>query len=280
MLEWQASTVSEERNWKSTEPTMQDGIYRADDRRADGVAGGVSEFASEVVARLVARDAVGGRVLREDLVMQFMDAVRAPDARAFEALKPSLKRARVSASVLADLYVPEVARRLGRGWEEDTVTFAEVTMGVARLQAILREIGSNWTAGTASRDDRSTLLLILPAGEQHTLGAMVIAGWLRRQGISVCLRIAPSFADLVSLLALRHFDGAMISIACNDKLEVCTKLVKTLKQSVGYELRVAVGGALAEKDVGELSQTGADIVTNDLPAALSALGLSRRVTRV
>lgn len=280
MLEWQAAAMSDERNWKSTEPTMQDGIYMADDRRAAGVAGGVSEFAAEVVARLVARDGVGGKVLREDLVVQFMDAVRAADAKAFERLKPSLKRARISASVLADIYVPEVARRLGRGWEEDTISFAEVTMGVARLQAILREIGSHWTAGTVSRDDRSTLLLILPAGEQHTLGAMVVAGWLRRQGISVCLRIAPSVADLVSLLSLRRFDGAMISIACNDKLDVCAKLVKTLKQSVDYDLRVAVGGALALKDEEELSQTGADIITNDLPSALSALGLSRRATRV
>lgn len=255
---------------------MQDGIYRAADLRASGVSGGVSEFASEVVARLVARDSTGGVVLHEGLVERFMEAVRSTGPQAFDALKPELKRARISAVTLADVYIPEVARRLGKGWEDDTVSFAEVTMGAARLQAVLREIGAGWTANTRMREGAPTMLLILPAGEQHTLGAMVIAGWLRRQGISVCLRIGPSLADLASLMTLRKFDGVMISIAGDDKLEVCAKLVKTLKDAVDYDLRIAVGGAIMAREAGMEATLGADIVTNDLSGALAALGLSER----
>jgi methylmalonyl-CoA mutase cobalamin-binding subunit len=238
--------------------------------------GGVSQFATDVVARLVARDVAGGAVLRDSLVVRFMDAVRSSDPRAFEALKPELKRARISAATLADIYIPEVARRLGQGWDDDRISFAEVTMGVARLQAILREIGAAWVADEAGPEAGMTLLFVLPSGEQHTLGALVAAGWLRRRGISVCLRIAPSASDLADLLATRNFDGAMISIACEDKVETCARTVQTLKKATANRMRVAVGGAITEWGADAVKATGADIVTNDLKAALLALDPKQR----
>lgn len=250
---------------------MQDGIFRAADRSTSRAAGGVSQFATDVVARLVARDVVGGPVLRDSLVQRLVDAVRSSDPGAFETLKPELKRARISAATLADVYIPEVARRLGIGWEEDLISFAEVTMGTARLQAILREIGKEWVADDAGPQAGMTMLFILPSGEQHTLGALVAAGWLRRQGISVCLRIAPSVSDLTELLSTRNFDGAMISIACDDKVDACARTVKTLKNASTNALRVAVGGAIMEWGADAMAATGADIVTNDLKAALRAL---------
>lgn len=254
---------------------MQHDMHQVSVRRPEGAGGGVSQFAAEVVARLVAREAVVDRGLNEPLVMQFMDAVAGRDPLAFETLKPELKRARVSPSMLADIYIPEVARRLGEAWENDCVSFAEVTMGVARLQAILREIGNTWSADATGPSDGPTLLIILPQGEQHTLGAMVLAGRLRRGGISVCLRIAPNSADVAHLAAQRRFDGALISIACQDKLELCSKLVKSLKEASGGRLRVAVGGAIVGRGEDVLKCTGADAATNDIDLALRLIGVFR-----
>lgn len=254
---------------------MQHDMHQVSVRRPEGAGGGVSSFAAEVVARLVARDAATEGGFNETLVMQFMAAVAARDATAFEALKPELKRARVSPSMLADVYIPEVARRLGEAWEADCVSFADVTMGVARLQAILREIGNTWAADATGPSDGPTLLIILPQGEQHTLGAMVMAGRLRRGGISVCLRIAPNSADIGHLAAQRRFDGALISIACQDKLELCRKLVKSLKEATGGQLRVAVGGAILGLGEDVLKSTGADAATNDIDLALRQIGVFR-----
>lgn len=255
---------------------MQDGMLRAADRNAATAAGGVSQFAVEVVARLVSRDGAAVPGLRDSLVCRIMDAVRSSDPAAVEALKPELKRARISAATLADIYIPEVARRLGQGWEDDNISFAEVTMGVARLQAILREIGATWVADDSATESTATVLMVLPSGEQHTLGALCVAGWLRRRGVSVCLRIAPSMSDLADLLTSRNFDGAMISIACDDKVEACARLVKALKEFSKNDLRVAVGGAIASFAEGALRDTGADIVTNDLAAAVLALDQKQR----
>lgn len=251
---------------------MQDGIFITEDRC--GLTGGITQFAADVVARLVARDGAPHAPLKNPLVERFMQAVRSSDPMAFQEFQPELKRARISYATLADCYIPEVARRLGKGWDDDEISFADVTIGVARLQAILREIGTRWVADEAELPGQATMLLILPASEQHTLGAMVIAGWLRRKGISVCLRIAPSLTDVAALLALRRFDGAMISVAGCDKLDVCAKLVKTLKSEAAGGLFVAVGGAGLEKVDDVAAATGADLVTNDLSLAIQAMGLA------
>lgn len=252
---------------------MQHEVHLGSAHLAEGSQGGVSRFAAEVVARLVAKEAADGSGIRADLLSRFMAAVSSMDGHAFEELKPELRRARVSAVMLADLYIPEVARRLGEAWETDCVSFAQVTMGVARLQAILREIGAEWSADQVDASEVSTLLLVLPQGEQHTLGAMVLAGQLRRMGISVSLKIAPTPAELAEYVAERAFDGALVSVACEDRLETCRKLVKTLKDASCGRLKVAVGGALAEADENVMRLTGADVVTNDIMLALERVGV-------
>lgn len=254
---------------------MQHDMQQVSVRRADGSVGGVSQFAAEVVARLVAREAASDRELKETVLDRFMDAVCGRDPQAFELLKPELKRARISPAMLADVYIPEVARRLGEAWEADCVTFAQVTMGVARLQAVLREIGAAWSADALGHADGPTLLFILPAGEQHTLGAMVMAGRLRRSGISICMRIAPNPAELAHLVSVRRFDGALISIACQDRLAVCQNLVTTLKKASGGKLPVALGGAVLELGGSAIGMTGVDVVTNDIDHALRSLGVVR-----
>jgi methylmalonyl-CoA mutase cobalamin-binding subunit len=242
--------------------------------RPEGAIGGVTQFAAEVVARLVQRDQSEETGLREVLVERFIAAVSSHDPEAFEILKPELRRARVSATAVADLYIPEVARRLGAAWEADCLSFAAVTMGVARLQAILREIGAGWAADREGAVDGPVLLLVLPQGEQHTLGAMVLAGRLRRMGISVSMRIAPTPGELAEFVADRTFDGALVSIACNERLDTCRKLVKTLKESSKGALKVAVGGAIIDASENVMRSTGADMVTNDILSALAMMGVT------
>jgi MerR family transcriptional regulator, light-induced transcriptional regulator len=252
---------------------MQHGMHMRSSHRAGGSTSGISDFAVEVVARLVARETGGETALREELVLRLMAAAVDGDAASFEALKPELKRARISAPVLADLYIPEVARRLGCGWEDDSVSFAEVTIGSARLQAILREIGTTWTADGAGGGDGPLVLLVFPVGEQHTLGGMVLAGRLRRMGISVCVRMAPTHSELMTLVTARPFNAAFISVACKEKITACAKLVKTLKEASRGTLGVAVGGAILGLNADILSSVGADAVTNDVEVALGAMGV-------
>jgi MerR family transcriptional regulator, light-induced transcriptional regulator len=236
--------------------------------------GSVSLLAVEVVARLIGREAKAERKPNAAVLAKLTKAMLNPDPAAFAALRPDLRRGRISNADLADLYFPSVARKLGCDWEADSVSFAGLSIAVARMQAILRQIGAAWVGDDGAGSRIGTLLLILPEGEQHTLGAMVLAGQLRRKGVSVSLTIAPEPSVLRRLLAERSFDGAMVSVGCSAKVAPCRAVVKALKAGSGGRLPVAVGGAVLLRETDIAARTGADIATNDLTEALAALGLT------
>ena len=89
-------------------------------------------------------------------------------------------------SIFLDLLSP-VARHLGEMWERDLCTFTEVTVGLGRLQKVLRE---NSTAfgqfNQAGHSEQGRRILLLPCpGEQHTFGLSLVAELFHRAGWDV-----------------------------------------------------------------------------------------------
>ena len=234
---------------------------------------GVIYFASQVVSLLAERNWRTFSELREPVVSGLITAALSGKKDAFADLLRELKKARVSAAALADLYIPEAARRMGDAWTDDQMSWLDVSIGVGRLQSLLREIGMAWVADQAGDTGHGTVLLIVPDREQHTLGPMVAMGQMRRYGVSVCLRIAPSHNELRSLMAARQFDGVLISIATKDKLESVSKTIQFIKAVSGRPMPVVVGGAVTPNVPDLAAATGADLSSNDICAALEALGL-------
>ena len=238
----------------------------------DGV--GVAAFANQVVSLLAERTAKAQAEPREELVAGLIAASLAGTPAAFAELLVDLKRARVSVAALADTYIPLAARRMGEAWHCDEMSWLEVSIGVSRMQALLREIGSAWVADHAAEAGLGTVLMIVPEAEQHTLGPMVATGQMRRFGVSVCVRIAPTSSELRSLMLARQFDGVMISVATKDRLEPVAKLVRLVKSVTSGPIPVVIGGAVLER-IGDLaSATGADLWTNDVAVALKFMGLN------
>jgi hypothetical protein len=101
------------------------------DRDSDGLA----LLARSVVRRVAARGVV--RPVDQAMVAALARALVSPDPAAFDALRPDLRRARISETDLADAYFPAVARYLGCAWVEDRMPFTEVSIGTARMQARL-----------------------------------------------------------------------------------------------------------------------------------------------
>jgi methylmalonyl-CoA mutase cobalamin-binding subunit len=157
-----------------------------------------------------------------------------------------------------------------------------VSIGVARMQAMVRRIGRDWTSNAAAEAASSTVLLVIPEGEQHSFGGVLLAGQLRRQGISVRLEMGTSTRALRHIARDRSFDCAMISVACEEKLDHCRAVVDALRQGSGGRLWVAVGGALLDRRLDIKGRTGADVVTRDplvaLQGALAEQTKAREVT--
>ncbi len=244
-------------------------------RQRDGSS--VSLLAAEALARLVARDGKPGAALSVTVLERLTQAFLDPGTGALSAVYGDLRRHRVTDADLVDYYLPQIARTLGVDWETDRISFAALSIAVARMQAFLREISAGWAGQGDGAATVGAILLIVPQNETHTLGPMTVLGQLRRRGLSVCLKIGPSVEDVRQLMQHHSFDGAMISVACRENLELCRKLVKTLKQGSSGTLPVALGGAVLwynDTAAGALPPTGADIATNDLTVALATFGLS------
>lgn len=234
---------------------------------------GVSYFASQVVSLLVDRSAKSVIEPREQLINGLVAASLSGTKAAFAGLLAEIRRARISRAALSDVYIPIAARRMGQAWLDDELSWIDVTIGVGRMQGLLREIGAAWVADQAGDTGHGTVMFIVPDREQHTLGPMVAIGQLRRYGVSVCLRIAPSFGELRGLMAERQFDGIMISVATKEKLDSVSRTVQLLKTIKGSSTPIVVGGAVMSKVEDPASCTGADFSSNDIGAALEVMGL-------
>lgn len=197
--------------------------------------------------------------------------VRQDDTR-IEATMREFRRACISPVAMAEVYVPAAARLLGSEWVDDGMCFADVTIASARLQALVRAIGTRWGGDMTHVPGRRTILMLVPEREDHTLGAVVATGQLRRMGFAVCLRLGPDRHEIGALLRTRVFDAALLSVGTSERLESSKKLVDTLRAFGPKRMPVVAGGA-SISDAGDLKVgTGADFVTRDLAEALAFCG--------
>lgn len=245
-------------------------------------AGGVIEgFAARVLDVLAGRGRRSSPSLREDLVVSLAEVMVTQDEQRIEATLADFRRSCISPDAMTDLYVPEAARYLGSRWCSDDMSFAEVTIASARLQAMVRAIGTRRGTESANPDDRApvvSVLVVVPAAEHHTLGAIVATDQMRRAGLSVCLRLGPKPGELADLVRSHPFGAVMVSAGHGDGLDGVRKLIAELRGACPKEIPVAVGGpaVLTGKDVVRL--TGADFASEDVGKAMAACGLTRKTT--
>jgi MerR family transcriptional regulator, light-induced transcriptional regulator len=244
-----------------------------DDPRKDPVDTGVIDFAAWVVALLAERKSTADPVLRSDLLAAFHAAAIEQTHDAMEAFLRDLVRQKIPAATVADLYIPALARRLGEDWLDDRVSFMEVTLASSRMQAMLRAMGSAWTADLAGPGQSAALLLVVPPNEQHALGAMVLLGQLRRMGVSVRLSVAPDRAELRTLLAQGRYQGVLVSSATPSRLADVREVVEEVRRTGPDGLVVAVGGHVLHSGVDVKAATGADLATSDPGLVLEACGI-------
>ena len=241
--------------------------------RKDAVDTGTIDFAAWVMTLLAARKSTAEPVLRSDLLAAFHAAAIEQSPDAMETFLRDLVRQKIPAATVADLYIPALARRLGDDWLDDCVSFMEVTLASSRMQAMLRAMGAAWTADLAGPGQGETLVLVVPAQEQHTLGAMVLLGQLRRMGISVRLTIAPDRAELRNILAEGRYHGVIASASSPTRVADLRMIVEEVRRAGPDGMVVAVGGFILQTGIDVKAATGADFATCDLDLVLAACGI-------
>lgn len=253
---------------------MTDGSDRLTRARAGMDSGAsVETLASRALGVLASKRTSAASLLSEGFLEALSLAVRSAEAGDRRAVVAEMLAARIRPEDIADFYIPEVARRLGAAWCEDGMSFADVTIGTARLQGLLKDIGG--TSGDDIRIDPDApgILVVVQADEFHTLGAMVLCGQIARMGGSVKLAMGHCETDLLRIVAAGRFDAVFISAARGERLASLRKLVEKIRAASARPTPIVIGGSAVTRVTDLKTQTGADHATTDPREALRACGL-------
>ena len=249
---------------------MEDG---RPENRPDGVqstARPVESLANRALSVLAARR--GGRLSKpsETFLLRLRDAVLDEDHDRRLRILDLMRETQISDDAIHDHYIPEVARRIGADWVADRLSFAEVTIGAARLQSLLRELSPE---DPGADSDAPGIAVMTPPGEDHTLGASVLAGQLRRAGADVRVLAGETSAQLLAGLGGGRFDAVFISVATGQALANLHKFVNAVRSVAGPDTSIVIGGPAVEREQNARKRTGADFASSDATDALKLCGL-------
>ncbi|MGY6412495.1 MAG: cobalamin B12-binding domain-containing protein [Alkalilacustris sp.] len=262
-------------------PHMVDDTPPADDR-ADGLArdgtrppaATVHERVLNTVAARICR-AEGGRDAGPVPCLDMLcDAVVTSDSAFAAALARLRSQHGLRDEDIVDCYIPAAACQLGTDWSENRRSFAEVTIGTARLIAAVRDIGRSWTADGVADVRAANMALVVPEAEQHRLGAMIAATRFRRLGVSVQMLLGCPDADVIASIRDGGFALVCFSLATRDRVEQTRHLIQMLRRDVEDLPPIVVGGAVGVNADELKAQLGADHVVSDPEEALRRCGVT------
>ena len=206
---------------------------------------------AEILPRLLSPPAVapasgehgGDACLTEADVQAFVRLILANDQPAARGVVQRIMASQGGREALNRQLLTPAARHLGWLWERDICDFMDVTLGVYRLDRLMKE--SEFADGqpaTMHRHQHQALLLPAP-GEQHCFGITMVAEVFRAGGW--CVRTGPAVARdrLVRLVRDEWFDIVGLSISserCIAGIAVCVRALR--KASCNNRLLIMLGG--------------------------------------
>ena len=180
---------------------------------------------------------------------------------------------------IVDCYIPAAACQLGADWAENRRSFAEVTIGTARLIAVVRDLSRRWQADAVADWRAPSILMVVPETEQHRLGAMIAASRFRRMGVSVQMLLGAQDDEVMQRAHNGAYDMISFSLSTRERVEQVRRLIHMLRERVAPLPPVVVGGAIGVGADVLRSNLGADHVVSDPEQALRLCGVSVRRLR-
>ena len=171
-------------------------------------------------------------------------------------------------SICLDLLAP-AARKLGEMWDSDECDFIDVTMGLWRLQEVMREIAARSPADLPALNvPRSALFSPMP-GDHHNFGTLMIEEVFSRAGWQSEALVKPDRRELLDRLAQRPFDLVGLTLARDCPSAALANLIKAMRSaSANPKISVLVGGRMINNNPELVHEVGADGTGTDALAAL------------
>lgn len=176
-----------------------------------------------------------------DLVARFVDAAAALDAAAVDATLDEVM-ARGSFEFVAERYLLPALVELGAAWEAGRL---DVAAEHAASHAVLRRLGAVFEAAGSRRGRGGPVVVGLPPGSRHELGALAFSIAARRAGLPVLYEgpdlPAEDWLNVVSHTNARAAVIGVVTPADRPAAEEVARLLRAERPS----LLVAFGGRAA-----------------------------------
>jgi methanogenic corrinoid protein MtbC1 len=171
-------------------------------------------------------------------------------------------------------YLGEAARRLGARWDDDRVSFADVTIGTGRIFAIMTALRAHASAARPATPGRVALFATVP-GEEHRLGVAMATDLFRDAGWHIESLSGRSNDDI--LAAARTLGPAFVGLSASAEraLPALAQIVIALKIALPETL-ILVSGPIVDIAGEVVAKLGADFVTADLAEARTLLDAAVR----
>ncbi len=175
--------------------------------------------------------------------------------------------ARAHGSSVGAIYLglmSETARRLGEMWENDTLHFADVTLGMLRLQQLVKNYSSAFQTEGPHRNHGKRAMLVSGPGEQHGLGLSILGEFLHRAGWSIAGGPGVSVASMERLVQGEWFTLVGFSVTCDSRLDALRDCITRVRRaSYNQRISIMVGGALFLQHPDWVKKVGADCTAVD-----------------
>ncbi len=166
-------------------------------------------------------------------------------------------------SLYLDLLAP-AARVLGKMWEDDSADFAEVALGLWRLQRAMNELAPAFVGHAPAAADAPRILLVPLPGETHTFGLSMVFDFFCRAGWNAWTGPIDSSADLQDMVRRQFISVLGFSLACDERLaDVRTLITAVRRASKNPGIAIMVGGPGFTANPALASLVGADATATD-----------------
>lgn len=213
------------------------------------------------------RRAPGTSVAPEEVARFAPLAIHCEAGDLLDRVDEIMKRGVEVEQIFVELLAP-AARVLGEMWEEDRYDFLEVTMGLWRLQEVLREISGRTVRAAGGTAPRTALFTPMP-GDLHSFGPAMVQECFILAGWSADLLVSAGHSEIVDAAASRNLDLIGLTLTHDTHIERAASLIRAIRSvSMNPYVSVMVGGRVVADQPGIATLVGADGTAETAAAAV------------
>jgi methanogenic corrinoid protein MtbC1 len=214
----------------------------------------VETLAGDIVMRLSRAAAAAPRfedpVISEDSVAAFCEALVQPEPTAALDFIQERRKAGLTRQGVYLGYIGAAARKLGEGWDNGRLSFAQVTIGTGHLYALMRALRAEGPPPGMGHDARRHALFATVPGEKHGIGITMAADLFREAGWDIDLQVGKDHDSLIARVERTQPDIVGLSLSTDHRLADLVRLVVAVRLAVPHAIvGVAPGADLDDDEV-------------------------------